>query len=201
MTIQPLTALARRALIVLILRPDAVTNRILQDDFGFKIGPLERAELEDRGLITCTRGAHNAYIHQMKEGGLMRARTALATAARDDARPADRLLHAAGRLLADLLPGSQHELRSLQQESPVLPIQILSAYNELAKRPGGLVGLEHLRNHLTADRKEVDQALLELSEHDEIQLERDPDRAGLTAAARNAAIDVAGAPRQLVRTR
>lgn len=201
MTNQPLSALARRALIALMLRPDPATNRVLQDDFGFKIGATERVELEDRGLITCTRGAHNAYIHQLKEGGLMRCRAALAAGAQDDARPADRLFLATGRLLADVLPNSLHELRSLMQAPPALPIQILSAYNDLVKRPGGPVGLEHLRNRLTADRKEVDQALLELDEHDEIQLEPDPDRAGLTAEARKAAIELGGRPRHLVRTR
>jgi hypothetical protein len=201
MTNQPLSTLARRALIALMLRPDPTTNRILHDEFGFKIGATERAELEDRGLITCTRGAHNAYVHQLNEGGLMRCRAALASEARADARPADRLFLATGHLLADLLPSSLHDLYSLLQAPPVLPIQILSAYNELAKRPGGPVGLEHLRNRLTADRKEVDQALLELDDHDEIQLESDPDRAGLTPEARKAAIDLGGRPRHLVRTR
>jgi hypothetical protein len=201
MTNQPLSTLARRALIALMLRPDPATNRILQDEFGFKIGATERVELENQGLITCTRGAHNAYVHQLKEGGLMRCRAALAAEARDNSRPADRLFLATGQLLADVLPRSQHELRSLQQAPPILPIQILSAYNELAKRPGGPVGLEHLRNRLAADRKDVDQALIELDEHDEIQLESDPDRAGLTPEARKAAIDLGGQPRHLVRTR
>jgi hypothetical protein len=84
---------------------------------------------------------------------------------------------------------------------PSLPERILAVYQELAARPGGPVGLEKLRVHLDAERKEVDRTLLEMDGRREIHLEPDPDRGGLTAEAREAAIHLAGRPMHLLRVR
>lgn len=77
--------------------------------------------------------------------------------------------------------------------------QILAAYRSLATRPGGPVGLEKLREHLDADRNDVDRTLVEMDDHRLIHLEPDPDRRGLTAEARAAAVELAGRPMHLLR--
>jgi hypothetical protein len=106
------------------------------------------------------------------------------------------------QLLARTLPSSLPELRSfLGEAQPPLRDRILAAYRELATRPGGPVGLEKLREHLNADRKEVDRTLIEMDDLREIHLEPDPDHGGLTAEAREAAVDLAGRPMHLLRVR
>lgn len=77
--------------------------------------------------------------------------------------------------------------------------QILAAYRVLATRPGGPVRLERLRNHLDAGRDEIDRALIEMDDRREIHLEPDPDRLGLPAEAREAAVELAGRPMHLLR--
>ena len=202
MTNNPLSTRARRALVALVLHPDAVTNRTVHDKFGFKIEPAERGELGDRELITCSRGAHNAYVHQLTDAGLEQCRKELAAEAPDGAKPADRILFATWQLLARTLPDSLPALRSfLGVSPPSLPERILAAYQELATRPGGPVALEKLREHLDAERTEVDRTLLEMDGRREIHLEPDPDRGGLTAEAREAAVDLAGRPMHLLRVR
>jgi hypothetical protein len=202
MTDQPLSARARRALVALVLHPDATTNRTVHDHFGFKIESAERDELEGHELITCSRGAHNAFVHQLTDAGLRQCRSDLAGAAPEGTKPADRLLFAAWQLLARTLPDSLQQLRAfLGISPPPLSERILAAYQQLATRPGGPVGLEKLREQLDADRKEVDRALLEMDGRREIHLEPDPDRGGLTAEAREAAVDLAGRPMHLVRVR
>lgn len=202
MTNKPLSARARRALVALVLHPDATTNRTVHDQFGFKIESAERGELEDRKLITSDRGAHNAFVHHLTDAGLRQCRSELAAGAPDGTKPADRLLFATWQLLARTLPDSLHQLRSfLGTAPPPLPERILAVYQELANRPGGPVGLEELRERLGADREEVDRTLLEMDGRREIHLEPDPDRGGLTAEAREAAVDLAGRPMHLLRVR
>ncbi|MEU4564982.1 hypothetical protein AB0F72_41945 [Actinoplanes sp. NPDC023936] len=202
MTNKPLSARARRALVALVLHPDATTNRTVHDEFGFKIESAERSELDGRELITFSRGPHNAFVHQLTDAGLQQCREELSAVAPDDAKPADRILFATWQLLARTLPDTLPALRSfLGMSPPSLPERILAVYQELAARPGGPVGLEKLREHLDAERKEVDRTLLEMDGRREIHLEPDPDRGGLTAEAREAAIHLAGRPMHLLRVR
>jgi hypothetical protein len=197
-----LSARARRALVALVLHPDATTNRVVHQHFGFKIESGERGELKEGELITCSRGPHNAIVHQLTEAGLRQCRKELSTEAPDGAKPADRILFATWQLLARTLPNSLPALRSfLGEAQPSLRDRILAAYRKLATRPGGPVGLEKLREHLDADRKQVDRILVEMDDRREIHLEPDPDHGGLTAAAREAAVDLAGRPMHLLRVR
>ncbi|WP_229070193.1 hypothetical protein [Actinoplanes sp. DH11] len=197
---KPLSARARRALVALVLHPDATTNRLVHDQFGFKIESAERGELENRELITCSRGAHNAFVHQLTDAGLRQCRSELTAAPPEGTKPADRLLFVTWQLLAPTLPDSLPRLRSfLGIAPPPLSERILAVYEQLVNRPGGPVGLEKLREHLDADREEVDSTLLEMDGRREIHLEPDPDRGGLTAAARHAAVDLAGRPMHLLR--
>lgn len=70
---------------------------------------------------------------------------------------------------------------------------ILAAYDELATRPGGVVRLTDLRGHLgDIDQDELTDALVEMDRERQIQLEPDPDRAGLTVEDREAAINLGG---------
>jgi hypothetical protein len=141
-------------------------------------------------------------VHQLTEAGLRQCRKELSAEAPDGAKPADRILFATWQLLARTLPRSLPELRSFLGEAPPsLRDRILAAYRELATRPGGPVGLEKLREHLNADRKEVDRTLVEMDDLREIHLEPDPDHGGLTAKAREAAVDLAGRPMHLLRVR
>jgi hypothetical protein len=197
-----LSARARRALVALVLYPDATTNRVIHQHFGFKIESGERGELEKGDLITCSRGPHNAVVHQLTEAGLRQCRKELSTQAPDGAKPADRILFATWQLLARTLPSSLPALRSfLGEVKPSLRDRILAACRELATRPGGPVGLEKLRAHLDADRQAVDRTLIEMDDRREIHLEPDSDHGGLTTEAREAAVDLAGRPMHLVRVR
>lgn len=90
------------------------------------------------------------------------------------------------------------------QTTATIQDRILAAYHDLASRPGGPggpVSLVNLREHLNADRDEVDRTLIEMDDERDIQLEPDPDRRGLTAEAREAAVDLAGRPMHLLRVR
>jgi hypothetical protein len=201
-SLSALSARARRALVALVLHPDATTNRVIHQHFGFKIESGERVELEEGKLITCSRGPHNAIVHQLTEAGLRQCRKELSTEAPDGAKPADRILFATWQLLARTLPSSLSALRSFLGEiQPSLRDRILAAYRELATRPGGPVGLEKLREHLNADREEIDRTLVEMDDRREIHLEPDPDHGGLSAEARKAAVNLAGRPMHLLRVR
>lgn len=73
---------------------------------------------------------------------------------------------------------------------------------EAGKSPTGLLRLEELRDRLSdIPRADVDQALRDLDRDRTIQLDPDPNRAGLTPRARQAAIDVAGEPMHLLSVR
>lgn len=202
MTNSPLSVRGRRALVALVLYPDATTNRVVHERFGFKIEQTERDELVTLGLIQCRRGPRNAYLHQLTNAGLKQCRQELQAAAPEATKPADRLLFATWQVLARTLPERLHELRShLGISPPPLPEQILAAYRELTSRPGGPVGLHDLRDLLGADRKELDRVLLEMDNADQILLEPDPDQVGLTPRAREAAVELASRPMHVVRVR
>ncbi|MDR7278425.1 hypothetical protein [Catenuloplanes atrovinosus] len=200
MTDKPLSARARRALIALVFHPDATTNRVIHERFGFKIEATERNELDGRGFITWTRAAHNAYAHQLTDAGLRRCRTELSAEAPDGATPTDRILYATWQLVARTLPDSLPELRSyIGVPPPSLPDRILATYRNLVSRPGGTVSLSDLRKHLdVTDRGEVDRTLIDMDRQRRIQLEPDPDRAALTAEARDAAVVLSGQQMHLI---
>ncbi len=81
-----------------------------------------------------------------------------------------------------------------------LPERILAAYADLTSRPGGTIYLCDLRVRLgDVDRDELDRALLDMDDRRDIQLEPDPDRAGLTAEMRAAATWLAGRDMHLMR--
>jgi hypothetical protein len=78
--------------------------------------------------------------------------------------------------------------------------RVLAAYDDLVSRPGGTVSLAVLREGLSSvSRDDLDQALLALDEARLIQLEPDPDRAGLTAEDRAATVTLGGREKHLLR--
>ncbi len=81
-----------------------------------------------------------------------------------------------------------------------LPDRIGEAYDELTKRPGGPVALADLRDRFPdVPRDELDKALLDMDDKRAIQLEPDPDRAGLTDRDRESALDMVGTDKHLLR--
>jgi len=81
-----------------------------------------------------------------------------------------------------------------------LPERILAAYADLTSRPGGGIHLADLRAQLAdVDADELDRALVEMDDRRDIQLEPDPDRAGLTTEMRAAAVRLAGRDMHLMR--
>lgn len=78
--------------------------------------------------------------------------------------------------------------------------QILTAYRDLVTRPGGSVSLADLRARLgSISRDELDRVLVEMDDDRVIQLEPDPDRAGLTPEDHAAAIRMCGRDLHLMR--
>ena len=71
---------------------------------------------------------------------------------------------------------------------------ILTACRALADRPGGTVRLADLRERLSdwMDADAVNRTLIELDRARVIQLDPDPDRAGLTSSDRAAAVNLGG---------
>jgi hypothetical protein len=198
---EPLSSRARRALIALVLHPDAASNRTIHERFGFKIERAEREELAHGKLITCQTVEHNAYVHQLTDGGLRQGRRELEAEAPEGAKPTDRLLYATWHLLARSLPETVEQLKSfLQTPHHSLPERILAVYDELVSRPGGTITLVDLRAHLeSVTPGDLNRTLVEMDRRREIQLEPDPDRAALTPQARKSAVTLGGQDMHLMR--
>jgi hypothetical protein len=76
---------------------------------------------------------------------------------------------------------------------------IRNAYTKLTQRPGGWVGLAHLRSELTdAPRPDVDAALHTLYRAPGVSLIREENQKALTTADHDAAIMIGGQNKHLI---
>jgi hypothetical protein len=184
------------ALLTLMAVAREIDNKELEEVTGIRITGDVRRRLNDLGLVTSTREGNKPYVHDLTDKGWVRCRAEF-TAERP-ARPGyygyaffallnglDRFLHREDRQLADVF---QPETGDVDLET-----QIRDAYRKLAVKPGDWVHLARLRPLLNgASTEDVDDVLRTLGRRQEITLAPNPDRKGVTAEDRAAAVRIGG---------
>ncbi|MFI7674290.1 hypothetical protein [Actinophytocola sp. NPDC049390] len=187
------------ALLTLMAVAREIDNTKLEEVTGIRITGDVRRRLNRLGLVSSTREGNKPYVHDLTDKGWVRCRTEF-TAERP-ARPGyygyaffavlnslDRFMNRENRQLADVFqPGDEPGPGS------GLETHIRTAYRKLAAKPGDWVHLTKLRPLLNGAAKEdVDDVLKALGRKQEITLAPNPDRKGVTAEDRAAAVRIGG---------
>ena len=185
------------ALLTLMAVAREIDNTELEEVTGIRITGDVRRRLNDLGLVTSTRAGNKPYVHDLTDKGWVRCRAEFS--AERPARPGyygyaffavlnglDRFLNREDRQLADVF-------QPKVDDGPDVETQIRTAYRKLAPRPGDWVHLAKLRPLLngTSDA-DVDGVLKALGRKQEITLAPNPDRKGVTAEDRAAAVRIGG---------
>jgi hypothetical protein len=196
-----LTVRDQASLFALMVVARPVTNRELRDLGGLEISAevRRRAFHDDSELIaTKKRGAVNT--HKLTPAGITWCESALTAGRPDGAK------FPAGVLYAVLDSVGQYLARSGTKFDeffkPDIENWIRSAYTELTVRrePGSWVKLSALRPWLEGiSRDEVDVELDRMIEQPDVQLVAELNQRTLTNEDREAAVDIGGEPRHLLR--
>ena len=207
-----LSTSARQALIALMVSVEKAANPDLRKNYRINIDKATREELEKAKLIHWEKGPRNAIIHELTERGWARARQEFRTPPPEKVSGAWLLHYATLRHLDSLMSRGDYQLADVysapdpgpvtDDETTQVPVEdrIREAYADVAKGPGELVPLVHIRGRL-ADlaRSEQDQILRDLDQRREIYLEADPARNELPPDALKAAIRIGGEDLHLIR--
>jgi len=170
---------------------------------GPKLDKPGRDKLNDLGLIESDRSS-GRFVHELTDRGWHLCREMLAAGAPPKSTgPArtlytmlaalDRYLTHADLSLADVF-GSPREVQTATVED-----RIRDTYATLTPRPGGWVGLAHLRAELgDAPRAEIDAALHTLYRTPGVSLIREENQKALTTVDRDAAVMIGGQHKHLI---
>jgi hypothetical protein len=198
----------RTALLALWTFVGEVSNKELNERFGFSLVGRDRIHLAESGFVSSRRGAElpgRPFVHELTESGWRRARQELAAAPpeRSDkgyrvlygwANFIERYLTRSGLTLADFVTVAQADTAAAAAPAPAsAESRIRAVYAEIADKPGVPVRLLPLRERL-ADLPtiEFDTALLRLAGEPGVFLEPEPKLRSLTEADRKASIRVGG---------
>jgi hypothetical protein len=197
----------RGALIALTLANEEVPNSDLVKNYGVRLSPAGRENLENKGFIAVRQQSRRFYL-QIKDPGIAWCQDHLAEveppqkpgplvrAVFEVLRRLVRQLRKRNVRLLDFLHGGNEEEQAQRQvpetiEPVDLETMIRQAYRQLASRPQQFVRLAQLRPKLNgAGKDEVDEKLLELMKNNNAQLAPESNRRGLTDEDRAAAIRV-----------
>ena len=206
MTDNQLSFPERTALLALWTFVGEVSNKELNERFGFTLVGKDRIHLAESGFVSSRRGSElpgRPFVHELTESGWRRARQELAAAPpeRSDKRYRllygwanfiDRYLTRSGLTLADLVTVAESDTPAAADDAPA-ESRIRAAYAEIADKPGVPVRLLPLRERLTdLPAVDFDAALLRLAREPGVFLEPEPKLRSLTEADRKASIRVGG---------
>jgi hypothetical protein len=198
-----LTGTEKAVLLVLMAESRPVPNPELLA-LGPKLDKPGRDKLNELGLIESDR-IGGRFVHELTDRGWHLCREIISDGAPPRSTgPAktlytvlaglDRYLDHADLSLADVF-GSPDDV----QTEATVEDSIRDAYVKLTSRPGGWVGLAHLRAELAdASRAEVDAALHTLHRTPGVSLIREENQKALTDTDRDAAITIGGQGKHLI---
>ncbi len=197
-----LTGTERAVLLVLMAQSKPVPNPDLVA-LGPKLDKAGRDKLNELGLIESDRSS-GRFVHELTDRGWHLCREMLSAGAPPKSTgPAktlytmlaalDRYLTHADLSLADVF-GSRNDVQTATVED-----RIRGTYATLTPRPGGWVGLAHLRAELAdAPRAEIDAALHTLYRTPGVSLIREENQKALTTVDRDAAVTIGGQDKHLI---
>ena len=198
-----LTGTERAVLLILMAEARPVPNPDLLA-LGPKLDKPARDKLNDLGLIESELSS-GRLVHELTDRGWHLCREILAAGSPPRSTgPAktlytvlgalDRYLNHADLSLADVFGYPA----DVQTAAPTEDL-IRNAYAKLTQRPGGWVGLAHLRTELAdAPRPDVDAALHTLYRAPGVSLIREDNQKALTSADHDAAIMIGGQNKHLI---
>jgi hypothetical protein len=189
------------ALLILVIFGEPATNSQIRDRFNLVIKKETREKLVTAGYLTVSTVGHNAFLHELSESGWAAGRRQLSEATPENAHKAYRILYGFMNFVEHYLTDKQATLSDLVLASQQAAIRqkIRSAYEELATRPGGWVGLHRLRTELpTLSRVAVDDAILRLSLLPTVHLVPESNQKTLTEDDRAASITAGGQEKHLI---
>jgi hypothetical protein len=215
MTDNQLSQPERAALLALWTFVGEVSNKELNERFGFTLIGKDRIHLAECGYVSSRRGSElpgHPYVHELTESGWHRATQEHAAAPPERADKGYRLLYGnlnlfqrymahVGLTLADIVTGAEADPPdAAQADVPVdAGTRIRAAYADIADKPGVPVRLLPLRERLAdLPAAEFDAALLRLAREPGIFLEPEPKLRSLTDADRKASIRVGGEIRHVL---
>ncbi len=198
-----LTGTERAVLLILMAESRPVPNPDLLA-LGPKLDKPARDRLNDLGLIESERTG-GRFVHELTDRGWHLCREILSAGAPPrSSGPAktlytvlgavERYLNHADLSLADVFGYPPDVQTAVPTEN-----LIRNAYAKLTTRPGGWVGLAHLRSELTdASRPDVDAALHTLYRAPGVSLIREENQKALTSVDHDAAIMIGGQNKHLI---
>lgn len=168
---------------------------------GPKLDKPGREKLNRLGLIESTREG-NRLVHELTDKGWRTCRDLVSAGPPPRAAGAAKTLYTVLNALSRYLDGADLSLADVfgyTDDVPPLDDRIRRAYTDLAPRPGGWVSLTKLRAALDgAARDDVDTALRTLYRAAGVSLIPEENQKVLTAADRDAAVDIGGQPKHLI---
>ncbi|MCV7281724.1 hypothetical protein H7J88_19020 [Mycolicibacterium flavescens] len=195
-----LTGTERAVLLVLMARSRPVPNPDLVA-LGPKLDKPGRDKLNRLGLIESTRQG-NRLVHELTDKGWRTCRDLVTAGPPPRAAGAAKTLYTVLGALGRYLDGADLSLADVfgyTDDVLTLDDRIRRAYVDLAPRPGGWVSLTTLRSAVPdADRADVDAALRTLYRQPGVSLIPEENQKVLTAADRDAAVDIGGQPKHLI---
>ncbi|MBB5868727.1 hypothetical protein F4553_002106 [Allocatelliglobosispora scoriae] len=207
---------ARQSLIGLLLLEGEATNPVLKTRFSLEIGKPAREALIKAGFITAQKGTEKGtkqtMYHTLTKSGWERGRTEMTTPPPTSSGAVawalllygvlgrmDRLMTEKNLTVEQVFSASDigDEVPAIDDRAP--EDRVLDAYSKLAKRPGDLVSLVHLRDSLAdISKADLDRVLKAMDRQRTIQLEPDPNRKALPPEAHEAAISIGGEDKHLI---
>ena len=202
----------RSALLALATFADEVSNKDLDERYGFTLNGKDRIHLAESGYVSSRRGVEfpgRPFVHELTELGWRRARQELAAAPPPRAAKSYRLLYGLANVFDRFLTRSDLTLADVIVADEVRPdtvetpadaeTRIREAYADLADKPGAPVRLLPIRERLDdLPSTEFDAALLRLAREPGVFLEPEPKLRSLTDADRKAAVRVGGEVKHLL---
>lgn len=207
-TLETLAPIQVSALVVLMAEARELSNTEMAELVGFSLTGADRTELVDLKLIE-SRKVGRSFAHQLSDDGWRTCKnlsdvggpitkSTLGRALNVLLVNLERSLERINMSHADFFTDGQITARTSmdhdrieQFSAEVLESRIRSTYADLAKEPGGWVGLADLRPALGAvDRADVDAALHALSRVPGVRLHPVANFKSLTSADREAALRI-----------
>ncbi len=183
---ETLTSTEKNALLALMAEAREVSNKELEQTYGFTLTGKERERLNERKLVG-SRKEGRTFVHELLDDGWVRCRDVLTAP-----RPArgNIALHAVLAGLNRYLEYADVSLADIfSHPSQSIELKIMSVYRGLAKRRGAAVRLAELRRKLNRiDADTVTDALRRMHENGSLVLIPEEDQKRLKPEDRSAAV-------------
>lgn len=192
-----LTGTERAVLLVLMAQARPVPNPDLIA-LGPKLEKAGRDKLNTLGLIESDRST-GRFVHELTDRGWRLCRDIMTAGAPPRSTgPAKTMYTVLAALNRHLSSADLSLAEVFGTPAPTVDDRIRTAYTELAVRPGAWLGLTALRDALDLPREDLDTALHALYREGSISLIPEENQKVLTAADREAAIQVGNQAKHLM---